>query len=72
MDNDRSIADIPNRAESASGVDTAFDVLIVGTGSAGGTLAARLSEGPSLRVGLLEAGPVYRPIDAPAEMRTGH
>jgi pyridoxine 4-oxidase len=33
-----------------------FDVLIVGAGSAGCALAARLSENPALRVGLVEAG----------------
>jgi pyridoxine 4-oxidase len=33
-----------------------FDVLIVGAGSAGCVLAARLSENASLRVGLIEAG----------------
>ncbi len=39
-----------------------FDVLIVGAGSAGCVLAARLSENPMLRVGLIEAGgPVTDP-----------
>jgi pyridoxine 4-oxidase len=37
-------------------MDMNFDVLIVGAGSAGCVLAARLSENPRLRVGLIEAG----------------
>lgn len=36
-----------------------FDVIIVGAGSTGGALAARLSENPDLSVLLLEGGPVY-------------
>src|ERR1700686_1312795 len=35
---------------------TSFDVLIVGAGSAGCVLAARLSENPAIMVGVIEAG----------------
>jgi len=37
-------------------VTTCFDVMIVGAGSAGCVLAARLSENPRIRVGVIEAG----------------
>jgi choline dehydrogenase len=36
-----------------------FDVVVVGAGSAGGTVAARLSQDPSRRVLLIEAGPDF-------------
>jgi choline dehydrogenase len=39
-----------------------FDVLVVGGGTAGCVLAARLSENPDRQVCLLEAGPDYGPL----------
>lgn len=39
-----------------SAMDTSCDIVIVGAGSAGCTLAARLSEDPNLKITLIEAG----------------
>ena len=50
-----------------------FDVLIIGAGSAGSAIAARVSENPNLQVCLLEAGPDYPLLaDTPSDLVNSH
>jgi choline dehydrogenase-like flavoprotein len=64
---------LASRGESVTGSTAkSFDVIIVGAGSSGCALAARLSENPNRRILLVEAGPRFFGLDSyPPELRYG-
>src|SRR3954452_25534238 len=61
--------DCTHEAAGVGGNGGMYDYVIVGAGSSGATLAARLSESPNVSVCLLESGPDYRSAETPVAMQ---